>query len=686
MNRFAALVLLMGATGGFGQSLAKAQLTVDVSGLKSGPVKVEQTADALAVAWKDASSQHWEARFSLQTKAPLITSIAVEGKPVIQRADPVFRLVTGKRKGGWDAFFDDPADDPGGATRYVQEFHPTKVTARNAGDRVEIAFDGLRMGSFTGEIRYTFYPGTSLIQQAVVASTAEPFVAYFYDAGLNMRSEEDRTPGDNMESKIVAYDPEGKLQTTVSPYGSERHTLEVRYRALAKKSGAGSLAVFPAPHRYLFARDYSTNLGFNWYSAWRGQVGMGIQQPFDDNTKIYPWMNAPPGTKQEMGLFLMLDSGEPEAALAKVLALTHSDRFLHLDGYITFAPHWHVAYTVQAMAHGFQWQPPFVEPFRQMGVNSALIFDFHGDGHPAALTEVRLEELKAFYEACRAQTAADFLLIPGEEANVYLGGHWGLVFPKPVYWFQDRKADAPLVTHDAKYGEVYHVRSTDDVWKMVTDKGGYVYQTHPRTKGSTGFPDAIEGTSYFRDARYFGVGWKAMPSDLSSPRLGERSFKTLDDLNNAGLHKRLLGEDDLFQVHNSDELYSQMNINYLRLPGTPDFDHYNTLIEAAVKGDGFISTGEVLLPSVNVTGSGGDSISVKAHVLSTFPLQMAEVVWGDGKETHHFSVDLQATHAFEDHVYDWKLQAPGWKWARVAVWDIAADGGFTNPVWREEVR
>jgi hypothetical protein len=275
---------------------------------------------------------------------------------------------------------------------------------------------------------------------------------------------------------------------------------------------------------------------------------------------------------------------------------------------------------------------------------------------------------------------------PGEEANVYLGGHWGLVFPRPVYWFQNGKPEEPIATQDVKYGKIYHVRSADDAWKMVAEQGGYVYQTHPRTKGSTGFPDAIEGTSYFRDPRYFGVGWKAMPSDLSSPWLGERSFKTLDDLNNAGLHKRLLGEDDLFQVHTSDELYSQMNINYVRLPALPDFDRYGSLIGAMVKGEGFISTGEVLLPSVIVAGRGGDSIVVKAHVLSTFPLQMAEVVWGDGKETHHFTIDVQSTHAFEDQVYDWKVVGHGWTWARVAVWDIAADGGFTNPVWREDVR
>ena len=81
---------------------------------------------------------------------------------------------------------------------------------------------------------------------------------------------------------------------------------------------------------------------------------------------------------------------------------------------------------------------------------------------------------------------------------------------------------------------------------MVKAEGGFAYETHPRTKGSTGYPDKILNTPYFRDSSYMGTGWKAMPSDLSSPRLGERAFKTLDDVNNLGLHKHMIGEVDVF--------------------------------------------------------------------------------------------------------------------------------------------
>jgi len=28
------------------------------------------------------------------------------------------------------------------------------------------------------------------------------------------------------------------------------------------------------------------------------------------------------------------------------------------------------------------------------------------------------------------------------------------------------------------------------------------------------------------------------------------------------------------------------------------------------------------------------------------------------------------------------VEGGNWKWARLGVWDVAADGAFVNPVWR----
>jgi len=556
--------------------------------------------------------------------------IAVDGKAIVTDAIPLYRCATGKRRGGWDAFFDFPPAAAGGTRQYVEEFHPTRAIARTVGNRVEVKFNGMHLGIFHGDVRYTFYPGSTLIEQTALLSTDEPDTAYYYDAGLTMSSPRDIRPGGNMESSLLFYDRNGKLTQQTSPYGPERRTLQIRYRALAVKMGSGSLAVFPPPHRFFFARDYTTNQGYAWYSAWRGQVGLGVQQYPDDNTRIDPWMNAPPGTVQEMTLFLLPSADAEETALQQALTYTHQDHFPHVNGFVTFAPHWHPAYTVQEMEKGSAWVPPFKAIMETVGIDSAMIMDFHLDGHPGDLTDVRLNELKEYYKACRAQSDPKFLLIPSEEANVYLGGHWGIAFPKPVYWMQDRKPGQPFKSAEPGYGDVYRVHTPDEVWDMVKSEGAWVYQTHPRTKGSTGYPDKILNTDYFRHGRYLGIGWKSMPSDLSLPQLGERAFKTLDDINNLGFHKHMLGEIDVFQLSATDELYGLLNLNYLRLPKLPDFDHYDEILQSVKRGDGFISTGEVLFEDFSLQPIGTDRVHATARVSNTFPLRLERSYGGMG--------------------------------------------------------
>jgi hypothetical protein len=657
-----------------------AAVPLDVSGVRPGPVALEQPAGAVAVRWSDAGGRGWRAEFSLDPARPLLTSIAVDGKTVVERARPVYRGATGKRRRGWDAFFDFPPSHPQGTRQFESVFQLRAARARSAGDRLELYFDGLSMGIFQGGLAFTFYPGSRLIQQEAVVTTAEPDVAFYYDAGLRMAADADRRPGNNMETEVAWFDTQGRFQKSISA-GPERQPVAARYRAIAARTAGGSLAVFPPPHQYFFARDFTTNMAHVWHRSWRGEVQLGIRQLPDDNTAFYPWMNAPPGTEQRLSLFLLPAPEEPRAALDSVLRYTNSDRFAPLPGYKTMAVHWHFAYTVQAMEKGVDWIPPFKPVLKDMGVDAAMIMDFHGDGHPRDLSGVRLEELDAYFRACRAQSDNQFLVIPAEEANVHLGGHWAVVFPKPVYWFMDRTGGAAFRTADARYGTVYRAGNAEELLEMVRREGGYMYQSHPRTKGSTGFPDKIRETEPFRDPRYLGAGWKAMPSDLSSARLGERALKLVDDMNNWGLRKLLLAEVDVFQIDATHELYAHMNVNYVRAPRLPDYDSYGELLEPLARGDFFVTTGEVLLPELRIERAGG-RIVVRAEVRHTFPLRFAEVVWGDGSVTRRQSFPLDTTREFGGAAYNWEVEAPGWKWARVAVWDVAGNGAFTNPVWK----
>jgi hypothetical protein len=385
-----------------------------------------------------------------------------------------------------------------------------------------------------------------------------------------------------------------------------------------------------------------------------------------------------------MSLFLLLDPGEPAAALAQVLRFTNADRFPALEGYIRFAPHWHYAYTVQAMEHGDRWTPPFKPVLEDMGVDAAMIMDFHGDGHPADTGETRLAELAAYYRVCRAQSDAKFLLIPAEEANVHFGGHWALAFRKPVYWHMSRKPDRAFREKDPRYGTVYNVADANELLDLVRAENAFVYTTHPRTKGSMGYPDKVRDSAFFTDPRWFGAGWKALPSDLSSPRLGDRAFKLLDDMRNWGLAKKLMGEVDVFQIDSTHELYAHMNVNYVRLPSLPAFDEYGKVLHALQHGDFFTTTGEVLLTDVQIAAGQGGRIGAQARVRHTFPLEMAELVWGDGKQTHRKTVALTETRPFGDFTLRTDAEGGDWKWARLAVWDVAGNGAFVNPMLRRQ--
>lgn len=665
---------------------AAVSVPLDITRVQPGPVTVVQGDKSVTVTWPDEAKQVWRATFSLDPAQPLVTSIGPDGKgePVVLGARPFYRGETGKRRGGWYAFFDDPTSHPDG-TRHVQStFTLRGAVARSLGERVEILFDGLRMGTFDGGLAYTFYPGSRLVHQEAVMTTSEADVAYYYDAGLDMSAPGDRQPGGNMRTEVVHYDTEGVLRkTATNGLLAERVPVQARYRTLAVKTDGGSLAVFPAPHAYFFPRDFTSNMGFVWYRSWRGRVSVGTRQLRDENWQFYPWMNAPPGRPQRMGVFFLLSTGAPESTLTHVMRYTNSDRFRKLDGYKTVSTHWHLAYTVQAMANGFQWTPPFKPVLKAMGVDASVIMDFHGDGHPADLTDVRLEELNAYFGALKAQSEPDFLLIPAEEANVHLGGHWAVVFPKPVYWFMNRPKDGAFTSTHPKYGTVYSVANASEMLDLVRKEGGYMYQTHPRTKGSTGFPDKILAEEYFRDPSYLGVGWKAMPSDLSSPRLGDRVLDLVDELNNQGLRKRMLGEVDVFQVDHTHELYAHMNINYVKLDRLPSFERWGDALAPLARGEFFTTTGEVLLPDVNLASSSATEIVAKAQVQWTFPLRFAEIVWGDGQTTHREVIELGDTREFGARTFEWRAKASGWKWARVAVWDVAGNGAFVNPVWRQ---
>jgi hypothetical protein len=205
--------------------IGAAAVAFDQTGVGPGTIQVTPGSDSVRVSWKDKAGRPCNAEFSLDPAKPLILSVAVNGKTVISRAQPVYRASTGKRRGGWDQFFDFPPSHPEGTRSFLGSFKLTAAHGRFEGDRLDLSFDGLSLGIFHGSVHYLIFPGSTLIQQRAIVSTSEPDTAFFYDAGIRMAVDEDRRSGGTMETNVSYYDTAGKLRTVRAPHASEWNPL-----------------------------------------------------------------------------------------------------------------------------------------------------------------------------------------------------------------------------------------------------------------------------------------------------------------------------------------------------------------------------------------------------------------------------------------------------------------------------
>ena len=103
------------------------------------------------------------------------------------------------------------------------------------------------------------------------------------------------------------------------------------------------------------------------------------------------------------------------------------------------------------------------------------------------------------------------------------------------------------------------------------------------------------------------------------------------------------------------------------------------MVEGIHEGNFFGTTGEILFHNWGIEGSGAKSVYT-ATIEYTFPLEFAEVVWSDGAKVDRKIVRLTDTTAFGTKTLRIPFDATGKKWVRLAVWDSAGDGAWTQPV------
>ena len=162
-----------------------------------------------------------------------------------------------------------------------------------------------------------------------------------------------------------------------------------------------------------------------------------------------------------------------------------------------------------------------------------------------------------------------------------------------------------------------------------------------------------------------------MPSDLSTPRLGVRVLDLLDDMNQWGQRKHVVGEVDVFEIDRTHELYAHMNVNYLKLDRMPTSDDWSPVLDVLRRGDFFVTTGEVLIHSFEARDD-----EVTADLEWTFPLEQVELIVDGQRRT----IPLPATREFGRQRFSWPMELKGKSWVRLEAWDVAFNGAFTQPI------
>lgn len=672
--------------------VSQAQISVSLpKNLDENDTKVELQVNDLEITWLAEHSEYCQLKLNLEKGKPLFSSIAMgmEGdfREISANVDPVFTLNVGKRtlkkENGWNIFFDKVPKRP--YKSYVLDFKKKDVTVIKHGKRTVITLNEVHAPDFKGSLEITIYNGIPLFNIAAVVSTQKDSTAILYDAGLVK---------DTPWETVSFANTDGDLER----YNTSTHTTSinqaVKYRTIMGHNANGTIAVFPPPHQYFYPLDEAYNLKSVWYgSGYRDMVseyGIGIRHEPEGDHRYVPWFNAPPDKAQRLNFFCHISTGQSEQSLENIKRYTHQDKYVPLEGYKSMSSHFHNEFIMEVVLANkpIPEKPKFVDVFKTMGVDIVHLGEFHYTAHPKGPDELRLKELNTLFKECERLSDDEFLLLPGEEPNEFFGGHWMSIFPKPVYWTMSRGNEKPYVSEDPTYGKVYRVGNKEEMLKLMETEKGLSWTAHPRIKGSTGYPDKYKHEAFFKSDHFLGGAWKAMPADLSTPKLGLRVLGLLDDMNNWGVKKKIIAEADLFTITLENEMYAHMNVNYLKMDSLPNFkEGWQPVLDAMQSGNFFSTTGEILIPSFTINGKkSGETVAanvanIELKINWTYPLNFVEIISGDGKNIYRDRIDLNDTNAFGSQVFKFSTKLKNRTWARLEVWDVAANGAFTQTIY-----
>ena len=549
------------------------------------------------------------------------------------------------------------------------------------------------------------YRGTNLLRQEAIAKTSEPSVAYKYVGGLKGFSISDST-------RVVWRDTARAWQQYAfgGAVNQDAVGLRARNRLGILEANGGSLGFLPPSHKFFFSREIETNLGYVYYRKdGENAFAIGVRQPDREvgykpygisdevwNRRVgesrgelnnFALYNAPPGTMQRMPVYFYLSPNGSRATQEEVMAFTHDDVYkphagLQGDGQPFPFPLERAAHRRTLDGRGAHVAAGLPRTGRQSrdpgGLPLRLSSQRHRQGSPG-----RTERLfRGLRTLLRPRSAADSR------------GRAGCQFRRPLHVHvsaprllharegaRERTGGQPFQETLQPYGKVYHTTTAENELGLLNQENGLVWQTHPRTKGSTGYPDVVKDKDFFQSDRFLGASFQSLPVDQSEKRLCEaRCMGLLDDMNNWAGAKYLLAEGDTYMKYPDDETFPQLVVNYVKLDRVPKFkDGWTPVVDALRAGNFFVTSGEVLIRDWSVEGAGAKR-TYAAEAEWTFPPEFAELVWSDGKKVDRQIIDMAEMAPFSSHKFRIPFDATGKKWVRFAVWDSAGNGAFTQPV------
>jgi hypothetical protein len=797
-------------------------LRCDFTGYKAlSGLTATATASGLTIQWEGSRSQPLRLRFAVENGTPMIEEFVLKARngtwmPLLSHATPEFRVVSGVRritnqqldplaglgvkitpevveKYKWEAFWDAPLNIPGAESahndctppqrgilnqpglprspaevkRATAIYHAASCTVKTNGARLEISFPGVQLGVFEGRLQFTIYRGANLIRMELIAVTQEPSVAYKYDAGI-------AGIAIARQSRILWRDPADRSQEYRfgGPSGNGPITVTANNRIVTAELPNGSIAAFPPPHNFFWARETSYNLGYDWYRQdGETSFSFGVRQAekeanlpgSEDRSQNFALRDARPGTEQRMPIYFYAGLGTAEDVADQAAAFTRRDHFQAVPGFQVMATHFHMGLVGKVRAAGGpQAKVSDLEVLRAAGINIVAPIDggtgaaalevapeaapgagrganagrggapvddarwmqwSRGLGAPPdlilddalAYTGINRSEIRfpadaeehaarasrgtpdpyrsqaVYYETAKRQSDQNFVVMPNTETMRgpiarNLGGHSDLLISHPVYWTQERAAGQPLVEDNPTYGHVYHLGSVADMMEMTHRENLLIYMPHPESKGSTGFPHAIKDTAHFNNENYRGIGFRwGMGLDGSEQRLCEyRCLPLWDDMNNwvadrATPAKYIQAISEIYGESYGDDVYANNPVNYVKLDRLPPPGEWGPIINAMKNGEYFVTSGEVLISSYSVEGSGAQR-AISADVEWTFPLEFVEIVWGDGKQTARQVISTTDLPPLGTHHFKIPFDTAGKKWIRFAAWDSAGNGAMEQPV------